>query len=99
LLNYEPKRLDQILSKEIDRCNYTFLYAVVYHILKLEYKTNSSHIDKDEMQKEAEEILRSNKFYSPSDLRKLAEQSKTQQEREKLPVMNLRSLLKYMDGL
>jgi transcriptional regulator with XRE-family HTH domain len=83
-INCKAEKLIKILSRELDRCNYTFMFAVIYHILKIENYGNCQVIDKEKYKEETNRILLSNKFYSLYDKNKFGEQSNTVKEYEEL---------------
>jgi transcriptional regulator with XRE-family HTH domain len=84
LLNYSVEQLLRLLSGEIESTNHTFIYAIVYHLLKYENNNIDNKESNDVIQKRTSEILRSYKFYTISDRRDFAEKSNSKQEYDKL---------------
>lgn len=66
-LEYSASRIEDFLNGKIHKCEYMFLYALVYHLLKAKHKKEGIEYN-DVMivtcQIEAENILLDNKFYS-----------------------------------
>lgn len=86
-LNYSLESLTEFLEGNVKKCEYMFLYAVVYHLLKLLHKSEGMQYDDELINKckiEAEEILLNEKFYSLSVKARLQEQSETEEEYKNL---------------
>lgn len=86
-LDYSVNALIELLEGNIKKCEYMFLYAIVYHLLKLLYKRKGMQYNDELINKckiEAEEILLNEKFYSLSVKARLQEQSETEEEYKNL---------------
>ena len=85
LLKYPLNKLEEILNGEKDNCSYTLLYAIVYHLLKLQVKNNIiDFFSNEELHKKTKSILHEHKFYSLADIAELEALSQTKAEFESL---------------
>lgn len=82
-LNYSAERIHALLDGKIKKCDYTFLYAIVYHLIKLKKKCDNLNFDEKlcgTCKNEAEQLLLKYKFYSLSLQERIRIQSKTENE-------------------
>jgi transcriptional regulator with XRE-family HTH domain len=84
LLNYEQKDIDLLLSSQMDKSNYTFLFAIIYHLFKYECKLNHNFEDLESCQLKTLDLLRSNKIYTLTDLKRISRQANTKAEYNEL---------------
>lgn len=84
LLNYSVTTLTNLLSKAVDKSDYTFIYAIVYHLLKHENNQQHDKQPAETLQKRTEEILHSHKIYTITDRRNFSEKSKSKEEYDRL---------------
>lgn len=84
LLNYSPELLTDLLTKKIDKSDYTFIYAIIYHLLKYENKLQQDKQPTQKLKEETEEILHSYKFYTIAQRRSFSEISKSIEEYDRL---------------
>lgn len=106
VLEYNEQRIEDFLNGKIRKCEYMFPYAMLYHLLKVQYKRQGevfgdSLIDKCKI--ETEEILSNNKFYSLSVRARFSSQSTSEEEYKKLlskfDVDNMEYVSEIIDGI
>lgn len=69
VINYPEGRINDLISYKIKKCEYLFVFVIIYHLLKYEskykgYELNEKHLNK--LSDETDRILSSYKFYSLS---------------------------------
>lgn len=87
ILEYKKEKLEKLLNREIQKCEYMFPYAVIHHLLKIYYKEKGKTLDDNlitKCQDETEQILLKYKCYSLSVQARFSAQSSTEEEYKKL---------------
>lgn len=82
-LEYSEEKIEKLLSGEIKKCEYMFIYAIVYHLLKMKYKKEGKEYNNtliEECNSEAEQILVNYKFYSLTVKNRFLSQTETLEE-------------------
>lgn len=82
-LDVETDRIKAFISGKISKCEYIFPYAIMYHLLKWDYKKQGRILDDalcDLCKKETEEILLKHKFYLLSVQARCNQQSSSEEE-------------------
>lgn len=82
-LEVESEKIQALISGKIKKCEYIFPFAIMYHLLKREYKEQGVILDEafcDSCKTEAEDILLKNKFYSLSVQARCSAQSSSKEE-------------------
>lgn len=86
-LEYSAERIEKLINNEINKCEYMFPFAIMYHLLKLSYKRMGHVINDDiisECKIKAEEFLLEYKCYSLAVQARFSEQVSTEDEYMKL---------------
>lgn len=86
-LEVKKERIQSFIEGNIQKCEYIFPFAIMYHLLKLWHKKQGEVLDdklSDACKIEAEEILLQYKFYSLSVQARCSEQSSSEEEYIKL---------------
>lgn len=86
-LEYEAERIEDFVNGKIQKCEYMLPYAMLYHLLKMEYKRNGKVISEKlikDCQTKAKNILLRYKFYSISIQASIAEQDNSEEDYKKL---------------
>lgn len=105
-LHYEHERIERFIEGKIDRCEYMFPFAMLYHLLKIFHKRQEESYD-DKMinrcKQEAEEILLDNKFYSISIKYRMQKKMETEEEYQnalsKFDLENTGLISRFMNGI
>ena len=69
-LKYSVKELEDLLSYEKETCSHTFVFALVYHLLKIEY-SEDKNIELEKLKREATDILKIYHIYTLSERNRL----------------------------
>lgn len=106
LLEYNPERIEKFINGKIQKCEYMFPFAMLYHLLKTSYKIKGKILDENlikSCQEEAEQILLKHKFYSLSVQSRFGAQSNTKEEYKKLlsnfDVDNMEYISQILNGI
>lgn len=106
ILEYKAQRIEDFLNGNIRKCEYMFPYAMLYHLLKLQYKRQGEFFNDfliDKCKIETEEILSKNKFYSLSVQARFSSQSTSEEEYKKLlskfDIDNMEYVSELLDGI
>lgn len=88
-IHFTQQRINDFLNNKIDKCEYILPYTILYHLLKKEFL--SSHINaiididvKKDLAKKAEDILIEYKFCSLALKAKIKDESKSNEEYNKI---------------
>lgn len=84
ILNYSVQQLSDLLTKQVDISNYTFIFAIVYHLLKYENLVLNYKQPNTALWQQTADILNSNKFYSLAQRNRFLEKSKSMEEYNQL---------------
>lgn len=102
LLDYSEERVESFLNGKIRKCEYIFPYAMVYHLLKWEYKRQGKALDdrlRDTCKLEAEDILLQHKFYSLSVQARYKEQGRGEEYLNEFDINNREYISEILNGI